>query len=122
MTVAFESKLSSPAFSLCNGYFGGVKLKEFFCINHLSHNELRFFEQDGIASQGVLSGDRSLPSKMLYLSRIDCFAIVTLPNDVLECYKYQDLVTSTADHLTAPVWTFCVGQFVLDMATHQISK
>lgn len=121
--MAFDFSLSSPAFSLCQGSFGGVKSKEFFCVNHLANNELRFFEQDGIATEGVLpQQQRTLPSKMLYLSRVDCFVVMSMPNDVLECYKYQDLITSTVEHPTAPVWTFCVGEFVLEMATHQMTK
>lgn len=120
--MAFEFKLTSAPFSLCKGNFGATKSKEFFCVNHLANNDLRFFEQDGIASLGVLPEERSLPSGMLYLSRIDCFAVVTMPNDILECYKYQDLITATVDLPSVPIWSFCVGEFVLEMATHQLTK
>lgn len=131
LQVAFECNLSSAAFTLCNGPFGGVKSKEFFCVNHLTTNELRFFEQDGISTNAVLPvgtgtgsvpSERTLPSAMLYLPRVDCFVIISMPEDVLECYKYQDLITSTTRSPTAPVWTFCVGEFVLEMTTHQTTK
>lgn len=123
LSLAFEFNLHG-SFSICKGSFGGVKSKEFFCCNHLAAtHELRFFEQDGIATSGYLSpGERTLPSEMIYLSRIDCFAIFNMPHDILECYKYQDLITSTKEQPATPVWAFCVGEFVLSMATHQLTK
>lgn len=122
LSLVFESDLSS-AFTLCKGPFGGVKSKEFFCVGHLTSKDLRFFEQDGMTTDCRLpDAERTLPSHVLYLSRVDCFAIVSMPDNALECYKYQDLITSTEQNPTAPVWTFCVGEFVLEMATHQTSK
>lgn len=130
LQVAFECNLSNAAFSLCNGPFGAVKAKEFLCVNHLTTNELRFLEQDGIFANAVLpvgtsdpdTSEKTLPSAMLYLPRVDCFVIISMPEDVLKCHKYQDLITSTTQSPTAPLWTFCVGEFVLEMATHQTTK
>lgn len=85
-------------------------------------NELRFFEQDGKGALGVLATESSLPAKVLFLSRTDCFVLMSMPSEVLECYKYQDLITSTKERPAVPVWSFGVGEFILEMATHQISK
>lgn len=95
--------------------------KEFLCVNHLD-SSLRFFEQDGIATEGRLPPGRTIPSPVLYLNRVDCFALVALPWETLECYKYQDLIQSSEGKPISPIWTYCLGEFVLDMATHQITK
>lgn len=74
------------AFSFCKGSFGGVKNKDYICVSFLD-GSLKFFEQDGISQYCELPGSRTIPSKLIYVSRTDCF-ITAAPNYDLECYRF----------------------------------
>ncbi|GAB0094681.1 PHTB1_N domain-containing protein [Sergentomyia squamirostris] len=123
LQLAYESILTKFAFSLCHGGFGGVKGKEFLCIQHMDGG-LKFFEQDGISYEAQLPDERTIPSPMKYISRIDCFVTVA-PTGSVECFKYQDLAQS-ADNMTQqailPFWTFFIGEGILDLTVHQITN
>ncbi|XP_053676405.1 protein PTHB1 [Anopheles nili] len=113
--------LTKPAFSLCHGPFGGVKGREFLCVQHLD-GSLRFFEQDGISYDRTLATDRHIPTPLHYVPRVDCFVTVT-PAWVLECYRYQDIaeaLESVRRH--DPIWSLCVGEYALDLQVHQVSN
>lgn len=85
---------------------------------------LTFFEQDGISFQTALGGERNLPSRMVYNSRLDTF-VVNSPYYDLECYRYQD-VGQSLDVQTPknihPIWSVCIGEYALDMQIQQISE
>ncbi|XP_059615295.1 protein PTHB1 [Phlebotomus argentipes] len=123
LQLAYESILTKFAFSLCHGGFGGVKGKEFLCITHMDGG-LKFFEQDGISYEAHLPEERTIPSPMKYISRIDCFVTVA-PSGFVECFKYQDLAQS-ADNVSGqqifPFWTFFIGEGVIDLAVHQVTN
>lgn len=86
LDLCIEYKFAKTAFSFCKGSFGGVKGKEFLCVRHLD-NLLSFFEQDGIAYECKLPGERNVPSILVYVPRIDCFVTVSFECE-LECYRY----------------------------------
>ncbi|XP_053665222.1 protein PTHB1 [Anopheles marshallii] len=116
-----DHPLSQPAFSLCHGPFGGVKGRDFLCVQHLD-GSLRFFEQDGISYERTLATDRHIPSPVHYLQRVDCFVTVA-PSWVLECYRYQDIAEALESlRRHDPIWSLCVGEYALDLQVHQISN
>ncbi|XP_058053381.1 protein PTHB1 [Anopheles bellator] len=117
----YEHSLEKPAFSMCQGPFGGVKGREFLCVQHLD-SSLRFFEQDGINYERTLATDRHLLSPVHYLPRVDCFVTVA-PSWVLECYRYQD-ISETIESLRRhdPIWSLCIGEYALDLSVQQISN
>uniref|UniRef100_A0A182WLL9 PTHB1 N-terminal domain-containing protein n=1 Tax=Anopheles minimus TaxID=112268 RepID=A0A182WLL9_9DIPT len=116
-----DHPLSKPAFSLCHGPFGGVKGRDFLCVQHLD-GSLKFFEQDGISYERTLATDRHIPSPMHYLQRVDCFVTVA-PSWVLECYRYQDIAEALESlRRHDPIWSLCVGEYALDLQVHQISN
>ncbi|XP_031630232.1 protein PTHB1 [Contarinia nasturtii] len=122
LNLCFEHKLNKAAFSMCHGHFGGYKSREFFCITHMD-STLTFYEQDGIAYETTLTGERHIPSKMVFNSRTDTFLTVSSYCD-LECYRYQDLgqsVDTQRSSLPFPVWSVCIGEFSLDLQIQQIS-
>ncbi|XP_050093992.1 protein PTHB1 [Anopheles aquasalis] len=117
----YDHALAKPAFSFCQGPFGGVKGREFLCVQHLD-SSLRFFEQDGISYERMLATDRHLPSPVRYVVRTDCFVTVA-PSWVLECYRYQDIAEAQeALRRHDPIWSLCVGEYALDLSVHQISS
>ncbi|XP_049542801.1 protein PTHB1-like [Anopheles darlingi] len=117
----YDHALAKPAFSFCQGPFGGIKGREFLCVQHLD-SSLRFFEQDGISYERTLATDRHLPSPVRYVVRTDCFVTVA-PSWVLECYRYQDIAEAQeALRRHDPIWSLCVGEYALDLSVHQISS
>lgn len=121
LVALYDHALSKPAFSLCHGPFGGVKGRDFLCVQHLD-GSLRFFEQDGISYERTLATDRYIPAPLHYVPRVDCFVTVA-PSWVLECYRYQD-VAEALETLRRhdPIWALCIGEYALDLQVHQISK
>jgi PTHB1 N-terminus len=85
LQILHQHDLNKSAFTFCKGNFGGVKGKEFMCVMFLD-GSLRFFEQDGISQNCVLPGSRNIPTTFTYISRTDCFLILS-PNWDLECYR-----------------------------------
>uniref|UniRef100_A0A182XPB6 PTHB1 N-terminal domain-containing protein n=1 Tax=Anopheles quadriannulatus TaxID=34691 RepID=A0A182XPB6_ANOQN len=121
LVTLYDHALSKPAFSLCHGPFGGVKGRDFLCVQHLD-GSLRFFEQDGISYERTLATDRYIPAPLHYVPRVDCFVTVA-PSWVLECYRYQD-VAEALETLRRhdPIWALCIGEYALDLQVHQISN
>lgn len=87
MEFCYEHKFQRFAFSFCKGHFGGVKGKEFLCIVHIN-SSLSFYEQEGIAYQSTLPGERNIPSVLCYVPRIDSFITIS-PGYELECFRYS---------------------------------
>lgn len=50
-------------------------------------SSLSFFEQDSIAYECTLPGERNIPSVFVYVPRIDSFITVSTAYDV-ECFRY----------------------------------
>ncbi|KAG5671675.1 hypothetical protein PVAND_001863 [Polypedilum vanderplanki] len=119
LQILHQHELTKSAFTMCKGNFGGVKGKEFICVMFLD-GSLRFFEQDGITQTCILPGSRTIPSPFVYIPRIDCFMILA-PNWDLECYRYLSLSEAYERRLT-PIWSINVGEYILDMNTHQVSN
>lgn len=126
LIICFEHKLTKMAYALCHGHFGGYKSCEFFCVTHMD-GSLTFFEQDGISFETSLGGERNLPTKLIYNSRLDTF-IVNSPYYELECYRYQD-IGQTLEHTStqtqsviSPMWSVCIGEYPLDIQIQQVTE
>ncbi|XP_055630807.1 protein PTHB1 [Toxorhynchites rutilus septentrionalis] len=121
LQLIYEHNLSKSAFSFCRGSFGGVKGRDFLCVQHMDCS-LKFFEHDGISFEYQLPGERNIPSSILYIPRIDCF-VTCSPSWDLECYRYQDLSeTNESLRKNEPIWSMCIGEYALDLSVHQISN
>lgn len=123
LNVCFEHKLKEPAYSVCNGFFGGYRSREFFCVTSMN-STLTFLEQDGISYETTLTGERNIPSLMIYNSRLDNFLIIS-PHSELECYRYQDLsqtLEAQKKKAIQPIWSVCIGEFPLNMQIQQIAE
>lgn len=121
LQVLQEHHLKSPAYTMCKGYFGGAKGREFLCVNHLD-GHFKFFEQEGITFECQLPDERTIPAPFQYIARVDCFVTVSPAWD-LECFRYQDLID--ADQLKKkidPIWSLCVGEGIFDLNVHQVTK
>jgi Bardet-Biedl syndrome 9 protein len=143
LQILQQYELQKSAFTICKGNFGGVKGKDFLCVMFLD-GSLKFFEYDAISQDCVLPGNRTIPTNFIYVSRTDCF-IILAPNWDLECYRFfencKHFTVSFFDKLNfiqhifrylnlsesferkfSPIWSLNVGEFILDMNSHQVSK
>lgn len=121
LLLAYEYTLKKFAFSVEKGTFGGVKNREFLSVLHMD-GSIKFFEQDGISFECKLPDDRTIPFPMVYIPRIDSFVTIS-PGWDMECFRYQDLNQSNEVYVKlSAIWSFCVGEDVLDITVHQMSK
>lgn len=139
LQILQQYELQKSAFTVCKGNFGGVKGKEFLCVMFLD-GSLKFFEYDAISQDCVLPGNRSIPTNFIYVPRTDCF-IILAPNWDLECYRFGNILCKLLDISSqmlslfrylnlsesferkfSPIWSLNVGEFILDMNSHQVSK
>ncbi|KAG4078630.1 hypothetical protein HA402_015220 [Bradysia odoriphaga] len=124
LELCYEYKFQRFAFSFCKGNFGSVKGKEFFCVVHMD-SSLSFFEQDSIAYECILPGERNIPSVFVYVQRIDSFITVSTAYDV-ECFRYQDLSQSseTGGKVIEAMWVANIGMdwMALDVTSLQLTK
>eukprot|EP00913_Durusdinium_trenchii_P004632 g4301.t1 len=89
MVPAYEHKLLRPAFNMCYGSFGGVKDRDYFCIQSLD-GVLSFFEQESFAFSRMISASFLVPGPICYVPKIDSFVICTNAM-CIEAYRYQAL-------------------------------
>lgn len=110
------------SYSLIVGQFGRIKGRDLMCISHLD-STLTFIDSDsGIVVCTLYGPQRNIPSKFIYVPRIDSLVTVSSAWH-LECYSYRDITECSA--LKRPVesaWTFCIGEFAIDYAVQQISE
>lgn len=138
LQILQQLDLQKLAFTFCKGNFGGVKGKEFICVMFVD-GSLKFFEQDGISQSCALPGNRAIPTNFIYIPRTDCF-VLQAPNWDLECYRLcnesfscKKIVSKASpcrylslsesfERKFSPIWTLNVGEYILDLNSHQISK
>ncbi|CRK93885.1 CLUMA_CG007412, isoform A [Clunio marinus] len=112
-------EFQKTAFCFVKGGFGNVKNKDFLCIMFLD-GSLRFFEHDGIEQNCTLPGIRTIPTSFIYVERTDCFLFLS-PNWDLECFRYLNM-SETFERKFSPIWSINVGEYILDMNSHQTSN
>ncbi|KAH8416232.1 hypothetical protein KR222_011662 [Zaprionus bogoriensis] len=121
LQLQVEHKFQRVAFSMCQGHFGQVKGREFFCVVHLD-GTLTFYEQDGISYECRFPGQRSLPAPVVYCERTDSFFRFSATWH-LQCFSYQDLSHSLITKSSyQPVWSQCIGEGILDMRVVQLKE
>ncbi|EDW56619.1 GM15832 [Drosophila sechellia] len=121
LQVQAEHKFQRVSFGLCQGHFGQVKGREFFCVVHLD-GTLTFFEQDGISYECRFPGHRALPAPVAYCERTDSFFRFSATWD-LQCFSYQDLSHSLVTKSSyQPTWSQGVGEGIVDMRVVQVKE
>ncbi|CAE7218110.1 BBS9 [Symbiodinium pilosum] len=96
MALAYEHKLSRPAFNMCYGCFGGVRDRDYFCVQSLD-GVLSFFEQESFAFSRMLTTSFLVPGPICYVPKIDSFVICTNAM-CIEAYRYQ-VLAAAADNV-----------------------
>ncbi|XP_010192389.1 PREDICTED: protein PTHB1, partial [Mesitornis unicolor] len=90
--LMYEHNLQRTACNMTYGPFGGVKGRDFICIQSMD-GMLMLFEQESYAFGRFLPGFL-LPGPLTYSSRTDSFITVSSCRQV-ESYKYQVLAFAT---------------------------
>ncbi|XP_069469338.1 protein PTHB1 isoform X2 [Ambystoma mexicanum] len=90
--LMYEHNLQRTACNMTHGPFGGVKGRDFICIQSMD-GMLMFFEQEGYAFGRFLPGFL-LPGPLRYSARTDSFLTVSSCRQV-ESYKYQVLAVAS---------------------------
>jgi len=96
LAQAYEHQLTRPAFNFCYGPFGGVRERDYICIQSLD-GVLSFFEQDAFAFARLLSKDFLMPGPMCYMAKTDSF-IICNNSMCIEAYRYQ-VLAAAADNV-----------------------
>ncbi|XP_075127200.1 protein PTHB1 isoform X2 [Leptodactylus fuscus] len=90
--LMYEHNLQRTACNMTHGPFGGVKGRDFICIQSMD-GMLMFFEQESYAFGRYLPGFL-LPGPLRYSPKTDSFVTVSSCRQV-ESYKYQVLAVAT---------------------------
>ncbi|XP_054289615.1 protein PTHB1-like isoform X2 [Macrosteles quadrilineatus] len=119
LVLAYEHQLSKSAFAFVVGNFGGVKGRDFICVQSLD-GVLTFLEQETFSVSRNLPCFL-LPSPFVYISSSDSF-IIPNANWMLESYRYEVLADTNRKLL--PWWSLNIGEPIVDMRviTVQSSK
>jgi len=92
LAPAYEHQLSRPAFNFCNGPFGGIRDRDYICVQSLD-GVLSFFEQDSFAFSRLLSANFLMPGPLVYMPKTDSF-IICGSTMCIEAYRYQVLAAA----------------------------
>ncbi|XP_039292520.1 protein PTHB1 [Nilaparvata lugens] len=113
LTLVYEHQLRKSAYSLLVGAFGGVRGRDFTCIQSLD-GTLTFYEQETLAFERSLpAGTFLLPGPIVYVTQSDTF-VTCNANLVVEAYRYGSLGDDTSRKLVAS-WSHNLGEDVVDM-------
>lgn len=85
LEIAYEHRLPRFPASLVVGPFGGVRGRDFLCVQFLD-GTLFFYEQEVYAFSQLLR-NRLLPEPIVYISRNDAF-VTSNCSWILECYRH----------------------------------
>jgi len=92
LAQAYEHVLTRPAFNFCFGPFGGIRDRDYLCVQSLD-GVLSFFEQDSFAFSRLISPNFLLPGPICYVANIDSFVICS-DSMCIEAYKYTGLAAA----------------------------
>ncbi|XP_015182680.1 PREDICTED: protein PTHB1 [Polistes dominula] len=124
LKIAYEHRLPRFPASLVIGPFGGVRGRDFLCVQCLD-GTLFFYEQEAYAFSQLLR-NRLLPEPIVYISRNDVF-VTSNCSWILECYRYQNIAefgrnqkneetdNETATKSLEPEWSYNIGEAVVDI-------
>ncbi|KAK7112873.1 protein PTHB1-like isoform X2 [Littorina saxatilis] len=121
----YEHNLQRTVHKFCYGPFGGVKGKDFICVQSMD-GTISIFEQESFAFSRFLPG-ALLPGPIKYVPRLDSFVTVSSAWRV-ECYKYQVLAVASdsggkdetqnirSGKRVTFDWSFDIGEQGMDIA------
>ncbi|RUS77451.1 hypothetical protein EGW08_014789 [Elysia chlorotica] len=124
LNLLYEHNLQRTAFNFCYGPFGGVKGKDFICVQSMD-GTLSVFEQESFAFSRFLPG-ALLPGPLQYIPRLDMFVTASSSWKV-EAYKYQVLAVASdtagkqeaqgikSGKKVAADWVYNIGEQALDI-------
>uniref|UniRef100_A0A2C9K7V7 PTHB1 N-terminal domain-containing protein n=1 Tax=Biomphalaria glabrata TaxID=6526 RepID=A0A2C9K7V7_BIOGL len=124
LSLLYEHNLQRTAFNFCYGPFGGVKGKDFICVQSMD-GTVSIFEQESFAFTRFLPG-ALLPGPIRYMPRLDSFVTATSSWKV-EAYRYQVLAVASetagreetqnikSGKKIAVDWSFNIGEQALDL-------
>ncbi|KAK3791729.1 hypothetical protein RRG08_011523 [Elysia crispata] len=124
LNLLYEHNLQRTAFNFCYGPFGGVKGKDFICVQSMD-GTLSVFEQESFAFSRFLPG-ALLPGPLQYMPRLDMFVTASSSWRV-EAYKYQVLAVASdtagkqesqgikSGKKVVADWVFNIGEQALDI-------
>ncbi|XP_068751344.1 protein PTHB1-like isoform X1 [Montipora capricornis] len=92
LTMVYEHILERSAYNMTYGPFGGVRNKDYTCVQSMD-GMLSFFEQESYAFGRFLPGFL-LPGPLSYVAKTDSFLTVS-SSRLVESYKYQTLAVAT---------------------------
>ncbi|XP_018362965.1 PREDICTED: protein PTHB1 [Trachymyrmex cornetzi] len=118
LEIAYEHLLPRFPASLTTGPFGGVRGRDFLCVQCLD-GTLLFYEQETPTFSLVLR-NRLLPEPIVYVSRNDIF-VTPSSSWILECYRYKSMAEfgskdrSEESKNLEPDWSYNIGEAILDI-------
>ncbi|XP_070154713.1 protein PTHB1-like [Polyergus mexicanus] len=125
LEAVYEHLLPRFPASLTTGPFGGVRGRDFLCVQCLD-STLLFYEQE-IPTFSLVLGNRLLPEPIVYISRNDVF-VTSSSSWSLECYRYKSMAEfgskdrSEEPKNLEPDWSYNIGEAVLDIDTVTLSS
>ncbi|XP_018340743.1 PREDICTED: protein PTHB1 [Trachymyrmex septentrionalis] len=125
LEIAYEHSLPRFPASLTTGPFGGVRGRDFLCVQCLD-GTLLFYEQETPTFSLVLR-NRLLPEPIVYVSRNDIF-VTPSSSWILECYRYKSMAEfgskdrSEESKNLEPDWSYNIGEAVLDIDAVTLSS
>ncbi|XP_046830544.1 protein PTHB1 isoform X2 [Vespa crabro] len=130
LEIAYEHRLPRFPASLVVGPFGGVRGRDFLCVQYLD-GTLFFYEQEAYAFSQLLR-NRLLPEPIVYISRNDVF-VTSNCSWILECYRYQNIAEfgrnqkdgetkNEAAKSLEPEWSYNIGEAVVDIGAVTLSS
>ncbi|KAI4486516.1 hypothetical protein M0804_005886 [Polistes exclamans] len=131
LEIAYEHRLPRFPASLVIGPFGGVRGRDFLCVQCLD-GTLFFYEQEAFAFSQLLR-NRLLPEPIVYISRNDVF-VTSNCSWILECYRHviltefgrnhkqEETNNETATKSLEPEWSYNIGEAVVDIGVVTLSS
>ncbi|GFO18472.1 protein pthb1-like isoform x1 [Plakobranchus ocellatus] len=124
LNLLYEHNLQRTAFNFCYGPFGGVKGKDFICVQSMD-GTVSIFEQESFAFSRFLPG-ALLPGPIQYIPKLDTF-ITASSSWRVEAYKYQVLAVASdtagkqegqgikSGKRVAADWLYNIGEQAVDI-------
>ncbi|XP_033097653.1 protein PTHB1-like [Anneissia japonica] len=125
LNAMYEHNLQRTSCNMTKGNFGGVKGKEFLCVQSMD-GTVSFFEQESFSFSRFLPGFL-LPGPIKYMQRTDSFVTISSSWQV-ESYRYQVLAVASdsgnnkneSQNISKGKrinvdWTFNIGEPVIDI-------
>lgn len=115
LVFVYEHQLRRSAYSLIVGPFGGVKGRDFLCVQALD-GTLSFYEQESFVFSRQLP-NFLLPGPLIFVPSTDAF-LTCNSHFHIDSYRYQVLADTSEDakKLLIPEWSLNIGESALDIA------